>query len=135
MNYLLDTNIILELLLEQEQADEVERLLRTVSPATLFLSEFTLFSLGIILFKHKRHDVFLQMLKDLLGNGIQVIRIAESEMPNIVVIARQFSLDFDDAYQYAVAEKFNLGILSFDHDFNRTKRGRKTPQEVLEEIL
>jgi len=131
MNYLLDTNIILELLLEQEQADEVERLLRTVSPATLFLSEFTLFSLGIILFKHKRHDVFLQMLKDLLGNGIQVIRIAESEMPNIVVIARQFSLDFDDAYQYAISKSRELILVSYDRDFDKTPEKRMIPEEII----
>jgi len=43
----------------------------------------------------------------------------------------RFNLDFDDAYQYAIAEKFNLTIVSFDSDFNRTERGRKTPAEVL----
>jgi hypothetical protein len=39
-------------------------------------------------------------------------------------------LDFDDAYQYTAAEKHNLILLSFDTDFDRTSRGRKTPAMV-----
>jgi predicted nucleic acid-binding protein len=41
-------------------------------------------------------------------------------------------LDFDDAYQYVAADKHNLVIVSFDGDFDRTERGRKTPQAVLQ---
>ena len=40
-------------------------------------------------------------------------------------------LDFDDAYQYALAEKHDLIIVSFDSDFDKTKRGRKSPAEVI----
>ena len=43
---------------------------------------------------------------------------------------QRFNLDFDDAYQYVAAEKFNLEIVSFDSDFDRTERGRKTPDQV-----
>ena len=74
------------------------------------------------------------MTKDLQDNGIQFIRVEANELPDVASIAQQFSLDFDDAYQYTVAEKFDLTILSFDQDFNHTKRGRKTPGEVLREI-
>lgn len=38
----------------------------------------------------------------------------------------------DDAYQYVTADKHNLVIVSFDADFDRTERGRKTPQAVLQ---
>jgi len=44
----------------------------------------------------------------------------------------RYHLDFDDAYQYTVAEKHDLTIVSFDHDFDQTERGRKTPGEVLQ---
>jgi len=40
-------------------------------------------------------------------------------------------LDFDDAYQYVTAEKFNLTIVSYDIDFDKTELGRKTPKEIL----
>jgi hypothetical protein len=42
----------------------------------------------------------------------------------------RYKLDFDDAYQYFAAEKYDLTIISFDVDFNRTARGKKTPSEV-----
>jgi len=31
---------------------------------------------------------------------------------------------------YAVAERYELTILSFDADFDRTERGRKTPSQL-----
>ena len=31
----------------------------------------------------------------------------------------RFKLDYDDAYQYALAEKDNLILVSFDSDFDR----------------
>ena len=43
----------------------------------------------------------------------------------------QSHLDFDDAYQYAAAEKYNLALISFDGDFDRPERGRKAPAESL----
>ena len=43
-------------------------------------------------------------------------------------------LDFDDAYQYVAAETHNLTLVSFDADFDRTERGRKTPADVLKEL-
>jgi len=45
--------------------------------------------------------------------------------------AQRFGLDFDDAYQYAVAERYGLTIISFDGDFDRTARGRKTPEDLI----
>ena len=42
-----------------------------------------------------------------------------------------FGLDFDDAYQYTATEKYGLTIVSFDSDFDRTERGRRTPGEML----
>lgn len=45
----------------------------------------------------------------------------------------RFNLDFDDAYQYVAAEKYNLTIVSLDSDFDRTERGRRDPAEVLVE--
>lgn len=44
---------------------------------------------------------------------------------------KSFTLDFDDAYQYLVSEKHDLEIISFDSDFDRTPKKRKTPAQVL----
>ena len=67
-----------------------------------------------------------------MGSGVDVISLYEDEMEAVVKVSKEFDLDFDDAYQYAVAEKNNLTLVSFDKDFDRTKRGRKTPSEILQ---
>jgi uncharacterized protein len=53
------------------------------------------------------------------------------DLKQLLTIRRRFRLDFDDAYQYVAAEKHNLTLVSFDSDFDRTARGRKTPDALL----
>ena len=40
-------------------------------------------------------------------------------------------LDFDDAFQYVAAERFDLQLVSFDADFDHTPRGRMTPAQAM----
>ena len=131
--YLADTNLIAEILLQQTKAGEVKRFLESAAPEGLYLTEFSLYSLGIILLRRKMHDTFLRTVDDLLlTGGIRLVRLGLEGMQDIVHASRRFNLDFDDAYQYAAAEKYNLIIVSFDGDFDRTERGRKTPAEALQ---
>lgn len=62
--------------------------------------------------------------------GMHVLSVPVEDMEKVTVSARDFGLDFDDAYQYVAAETHELTIVSFDSDFNRTKKGRKTPREI-----
>jgi len=130
--YLLDTSTILELLLDQQKADDVEHLLRNTSPGSLHLSEFSLYSIGIVLMRRKLHDIFLRAVDDLLvQGGIRLVRLGVKDMQDITNASRRFNLDFDDAYQYVAATKYDLTVVSFDADFDRTERGRKAPAELL----
>jgi predicted nucleic acid-binding protein len=130
--YLLDTNIILEFLLDQEKAADVERLIRETESGDLHLTEFALYSLGVVLMRRKRHDVFLEVLQDLLvRRRVRLIRLVVSDMKAIANASRTYNLDFDDAYQYVAAEKRKLVIVSFDADFDRTPKGRKTPADIV----
>jgi len=67
----------------------------------------------------------------IINAGVQPIALSADELENVISAALRFNLDFDDAYQYAVAQRYRLTIISFDADFDRTERGRRTPQEVL----
>ncbi len=128
MRYLLDTNIILELLLDQPKADKAEAFLRRTPTDQLFLSDFSVHSLGVILLRRRLEDVFVQVvLSDLIPNGVGIVNLPSQELTLVVQVAKRFKLDFDDAYQYAVAAKHDLQIVSFDKDFDRTDRGRITP--------
>lgn len=131
--YLLDTNIILELLLEQQRAEEVEEFFKTMPSEELHLSRFSLYSLGIILLRRGKQEIFVKMVNDLLvAGGVRTVHLGAEGMADLVKIAAAFRLDFDDAYQYAVAENYDLTIVSFDSDFDRTTRGRKTPKDILD---
>jgi len=130
--YLLDTNILLELLLNQEKADDVEKLLRETEQERLFVSDFSLGSIGVILFRRKMHGLYLRAIDDLFINGgIRLVRLDAIDMQKVLTSSKKFSLDYDDSYQYSIAEKYNLILVSYDHDFDRTSRGRLNPANLL----
>lgn len=133
--YLLDSNIFLELLLDRDKAEDVERLLRSVSRERLHISDFSFYSVGIVLFRLKLFDVFERFVDDLIvTGGIQLLRLSAKEAKGLAEVAQRFSLDFDDAYQYAVAEHYGLTIVSLDSDFDRTTKGRKTPEDLAYDV-
>ena len=133
MRLLLDTNIFLEILLDQERAEESRTLLRNTQNHELFATDFTLHSIGCKLFARAQHTVFVDFLRDTVANGVlEVLSVTVEELQSLAAVARDCSLDFDDAYQYAAADDRDLTIVSFDSDFDRTERGRKTPAQVLQ---
>jgi predicted nucleic acid-binding protein len=129
--YLVDTNIFLEALLDQERRPEVESFLEAIDWETISITDFSLYSIGIRLFRLKRFTLFLPFLEDLIGNGIVIRSLNLEDLKTLDQLMQEFNLDFDDAYQYAVAEKYDLQLISFDKDFDRTERNRKEPIEIL----
>lgn len=55
---------------------------------------------------------------------------AAEDMDLALDAVSRFRLDFDDAYQYAIAGKHELTIVSFDGDFDRTALGRRLPADI-----
>ena len=130
--YLLDTNIFIELLLEQEKAEDVRKFLINHDPCELYITEFSFYSIGIILLKLNQKELLQKFIKDTFYNsGINLVRLKPTEIEQLIIVAGRFNFDFDDAYQYLIAEKYDLTIISFDSDFDRTEQGRKTPADIL----
>ncbi len=131
MRLLVDTNIFLEVFLAQDRADEARQLLSKTEEHEFFMSDFSLHSIGLLLFRRRQHQVFRRFLADVLLNaGVSIVALLPSEMEAAIQAAQQFGLDFDDAYQYAIATQYALTIVSLDADFDRTERGRRTPNQV-----
>jgi len=131
--YLLDTNIWLERMLEQARSEEVERLLDQVSSDQLLITDFSLHSVGVILSRLNRRDAFLRFIQDLFIDGaVGLVSLEPVDMERLVAVMDHVGLDFDDAYQYVAAEKYDVEIVSFDGDFDGTERGRVTPAEIVE---
>jgi hypothetical protein len=129
--YLVDTNIFLEALLEQQKAKEVRCFFQNVALGEIFITDLSLHSIGIILFGLGKLELFISFLEDMIIDGIEILSLQPDGLKLLNSIAQKFKLDFDDAYQYLVAEKYNLQLVSFDKDFDRTKRKKKEPSEIL----
>jgi len=130
---LVDTNVFLEVLLQREKAAEAQALFSRVHEHDFLVSDYTLHSIGTYLFRRKAHETLARFIADMVLNAsVQVIALAPEDLSGVVAAARRFGLDFDDAYQYATAEKNGLTLVSFDTDFDRTDRGRMTPGEAIQ---
>lgn len=124
--YLLDTNIWLERLLAQAKSDEVGDLLNRIPAAEIHITDFAFHSICVVLTRLKQEAALLDFVEDVFIDGeVRLASVRPDEMTQLIDVMHRFKLDFDDAYQYTVAEKHDLAIVSFDNDFNRTTRGKK----------
>ncbi len=134
MQYLVDTNVWLERLLSQERSSEVAAFLNAVPASRLALTDFALHSIGVVLLRLSEAEAFLHFARDLREGQVALLSLSVADMDRIVECAVRLRLDFDDAYQYVAAERYGLTLVSFDAEFDRTERGRKTPEQILQEL-
>ena len=120
MDFLFDTNIFLEVLLGQEKKESCKKLL-TEFKGKIFLSEFSVHSIGVILFKQKKLKFFDDFISDIANNG-EIITLPLKRYPQISIISQKYQLDFDDSMQTAVAIEHNLGIITIDSDFRKVAK-------------
>jgi hypothetical protein len=131
--YLIDTNVWLERLLEQDHSEEVKRFLAETPSDQLCLIDFALHSVGVVLQRLGRlgisgtfvHDLFIEGAVRLIQSGIE-------DLMRLMRVGERFSIDFDDAYQYVAATTYNLRLVSFDTDFDRTDLGRAVSADLLQ---
>ena len=129
--FLIDTNVWLELLLEQDKAEDVRQFLQAIEGRLLAITDFSVYSIGIILTRLKKDVLFEDFLSDTIeDSGVKRIYLDSTDLKKLLAVRKQFNLDFDDAYQYVSAEKYGLTLISFDSDFDRTERGRKLPSQI-----
>ena len=113
--FLVDTNIFLEILLGQRKKEEAKKFL-SKNIGRLYITDFSLHSIGVILFKLKKPEVFEEFVRYVLPN-VEILSLPQESYPELVTLHKKLSLDFDDAYQCAVANVFDLTIVTMDEDF------------------
>jgi uncharacterized protein len=129
--YLLDTNIWLELLLNQEKAEEVRYFLDFIKDSEIYISSFSLYSICIFLSKLQKYDTLIRFIKDLSDNNVEIININLFEINKLIEIEQNYNLDFDDAFQYYLSESNQLTLVTYDKDFDKTPKGRITPDKIM----
>ena len=73
-----------------------------------------------------------QFVADLFPQGgVTLLALTGAEIQHVTAAMRTHGLDFDDAYQYALAKREQATLVSFDTDFDSTDLVRQTPAQVL----
>ncbi|MBI1746118.1 MAG: type II toxin-antitoxin system VapC family toxin [Acidobacteria bacterium] len=133
--YLLDTNVWLERLLGQQRSEEVRQLLEHIPLDRLFITDFSVHSIGVILYRVDRLEALKLFVQDVFIDGaVVLVRLDPEDTQRLLEVINQYKLDFDDAYQYVASEKYHLTLISFDRDYDRTERQKKTPSEILKDL-
>jgi len=117
--YLIDTNIFLEILLEQDKSETCKTFLKKNKEA-INISDFTLHSIGVILFKQNEEQTFLKFISDILPKS-NLLSLPKKNYEEIINIKNEIGLDFDDSYQYSICKYYNLKFITMDHDFKKVK--------------
>jgi uncharacterized protein len=120
MAFLFDTNIFLEILLNQEKKELCKRILND-NYGKVNLSDFSLHSIGVILLKQNKPKVFDHFLQDILPHS-NIVSLQKNNYSKITEISSKYKLDFDDAYQSVIALEFELSIKTMDMDFVRISK-------------
>jgi len=117
--YLIDTNIFLEILLTQEKHETCKSFLDS-NTGNLYISDFSLHSIGVILFRNNKENIFQKFADDVIAK-IKVITLSKESYKDLPGIKKNLKLDFDDTYQYKVVKDHDLEIVTMDSDFEKVK--------------
>lgn len=117
--FLTDTNIFLEILLKQAKSEVWKEFLEA-NNQELAITDFSLHSIGVILFKKNHEDLFLKLISDTLTK-VRLISLPEDGYDQVVRNREKFGLDFDDSYQFSVCKNYGYTLVTFDQDFKGIK--------------
>ncbi len=130
--FLLDTNIWLERLLDRRHSHAVGKMLDETPTNELSLTDFSLYTIGLILCSMKKEEMYSVFVDDILINAqMKLYRLPLDKISRLLEIMAEWNLDFDDAYQMAVCETYYCTLVSYDRDFDRTQIGRTKPEKIM----
>ncbi|MCW3132864.1 MAG: PIN domain-containing protein [Methanophagales archaeon] len=115
----MDTNVFLEILLKRDKKEDCKKFLDN-SIGNLNITDFSLHSIGVILFRYGKEEVFRKFVEDIMPN-IKPLSLPMELYREVVNVRKSLNLDFDDAYQYSVAKYYGLKVVTMDRDFERIK--------------
>jgi predicted nucleic acid-binding protein len=119
MTFLVDTNVFLEILLSQDKKEHCKMFLND-NIGILNITDFSFHSIGVILFRYAKEDIFQKFIEDVIPN-IQLVSLPIKLYMEVINAKRNLNLDFDDAYQYSVAKYYELTVATMDKDFKNIK--------------
>lgn len=117
--FLVDTNIFLEILLKQDKKEDCKKFLDN-NVGNLNITDFSLHSIGVILFRYNKEEIFQKFVEEVIHNT-KLLSLPMALYREVVKVRKNLNLDFDDAYQYSLAKYYGLKVVTMDKDFERIK--------------
>ena len=117
--FLVDTNIFLEILLRQAKKENCKKFLRE-NIGNLNITDFSLHSIGVILFRYDKEYIFQKFVEDVMPN-VKLLSLPTELYVDVINASKSLNLDFDDAYQYSTAKYCGLRVTTMDKDFDRIR--------------
>ena len=115
--FLADTNIFLEILFGQDKKEACKTFLIS-NIGDLSITDFSLHSIGVILFRYNKEDIFRKFVEDVMPDA-RLLTLPMELYNDVVNVRKSLNLDFDDAYQYSVAKYYGLKVATMDKDFEK----------------
>ena len=115
--FLADTNIFLEILLGQDKKEACKTFLIS-NIGDLSITDFSLHSIGVILFRYNKEDIFRKFVEDVMPDA-RLLTLPMELYNDVVNVRKSLKLDFDDAYRYSVAKYYGLKVATMDKDFEK----------------
>ncbi|MEM1610748.1 MAG: PIN domain-containing protein [Sulfolobales archaeon] len=129
--YLIDANIVLELLYRRARWRECYEFLNRVKTGDIrsYILHFTVHGISAILGDPELVSIFLSEISK--WRGLTVVDLSIEEEIIASELATRIGLDFDDGLHYYYAKKNGLQIVSFDKDFDKTDVKRIEPKDII----
>ena len=119
MMFLVDTNVFLEIVLRQDKKEDCKRFLDN-NIGNLNITDFSLHSIGVILFRYGKEEIFQKFVEDVIPNT-KLLSLPVELYEEVVNVRKNLNLYFDDAYQYSMAKYHGLKVVTMDKDFERIR--------------
>jgi len=135
MTITVDTSVFIELLLDQDRAEESESLLDAIARGRLdaVVSHFAIHAIESMIATPQKLSTFLNDVET--SKGLTVYDTTISDEQSASILSARIGLDFDDSIQYYVARKTDSSaIISFDKHFDRCGIPRREPVQVLKDL-
>ena len=129
---LIDTNVFLEMMLNQEKAQDCKDLLKRVSSGEreAVVSHFSVHAVEAVLGGGPGLVGFLRSLENSLGLSLHDTDLSDETAASL--LSETLHRDFDDSLQYYLAKKLGVDcIVSFDRHFDGLDIPRAEPSELL----
>lgn len=109
----------MEILLNHGKKEDCKRFLDD-NIGNINISDFSLHSIGVILLRYDKEDIFQKFVEDVIPNT-KLLSLPMELYRQVVNANKSLNLDFDNAYQYNIAKHYGLKVVTMDRDFERIK--------------